>query len=233
MITVLQHYGALLSAVDQWFGRCLANSPSEIKCAQGCSACCRGHFDITLLDAWYLKTGFDRLDENTRQAVLQKSEKRLKSLRRFWPEFDEPFILNVRPEEDWEELMPDEDETPCPLLSDTGECLAYDYRPMTCRLNGIPLVDVSGEVFHDEWCSMNFSGGNPLANTELHWNFSTCFQTEIALFQQFTHMLFNQCINELDTFIPVSLFMDYERFDWKGWLEKNLTKVRPTGFQES
>jgi Fe-S-cluster containining protein len=233
MKTILKNYGLLLSTVDHWFGRCLANSPGKIKCAQGCSACCRGLFDITLLDAWYLKSGFDRLDENIRRVALQKSQKRLKSLHLLWPEFDEPFILNLRPEEDWEELMPDEDETPCPLLSHSGRCLVYDFRPMTCRLHGIPLVDVSGEVFHDECCSLNFQGGNPLSHSELYWNFSTCFQTESALFSQFTHALFNQCINELDTFIPVSLLMDYDRFDWKDWWVKNLTKVQRQGFPES
>jgi Fe-S-cluster containining protein len=233
MKNILENYRLLLSSVDQWFGRCLEHSPGEIKCARGCSECCRGLFDITLLDAWYLKTGFDRLDGNIRRIVLQKSEKRLKSLRQKWPDFYEPYILNVKPEEDWQELMPDDDETPCPLLSDTGKCLVYDYRPMTCRLHGIPLVDVSGEVFHDEWCSMNFQGGNPLSDGNLHWNFSICFQTELSLFQEFTYILFNQYISELDTFIPASLFMDYGRFDWKGWWAENVTKVRLAGFPGS
>lgn len=217
MDVILKNYGALLTAVDQWFSRCLVHAPGGIKCARGCSECCRGLFDITLLDAWYLKTGFDRLDENTRRMVLEKAEKRLRMLRLSWPEFDEPCLLNVRPEEDWDELMPDEDETPCPLLSESGMCLVYKYRPMTCRLHGIPLVDVSGEVFHDEWCTKNFADEKPLADSGLYWNFSTCFQTELALFQQFTYKLFNQHINELDTLIPLALLVDYAKFDWKKW----------------
>jgi Fe-S-cluster containining protein len=218
--TILQNYSALLSAVDRWFARCLATSPGSLKCSQGCSQCCRGLFDITLMDAWYLKTGFEQLDENIKQAVLEKARKRLERLRRVWPEFDEPYLLNVRPEEEWEDLMPDSDETPCPLLTDSGECLVYEYRPMTCRLHGIPLVDVSGEVFQDEWCTLNFGGERPLENRDLYWNFSVLFQTETALFQQFTMDLFNQCINELDTLIPVSLLMDYGTFDWKEWRKR-------------
>lgn len=220
MKTILQNYGALLSAVDQWFNRCLSQAPDKIKCVQGCSECCRGLFDVTLLDAWYLKTGFDRLDENTKRKVLEKAEERLKMLRQKWPEFDKPYLLNTRPEDDWEKLMPDEDETPCPLLSETGECLVYGYRPMTCRLHGMPLVDVSGEVFHDEWCTKNFAGENPLAESGLYWNFSTCFETEIAIFRQFTFKLFNRCVNELDTFIPLSLLVDYGKFDWKEWWKR-------------
>lgn len=220
MKTILENYGALLSTVDRWFNRCSVLSPNSIKCVQGCSECCRGLFDITLLDAWYLKIGFDQLKEETKTGVLEKASKRLHSLLILWPELDKPYILNTRPEEDWEMLMPDEDETPCPLLSDKGECLVYDFRPMTCRLHGIPLVDVSGEVFHDEWCTKNFKGENPLAENQLYWNFLSCFQTELAIFRQFTYELFNQYINELDTFIPLALFMEYEKFAWKEWLKE-------------
>jgi Fe-S-cluster containining protein len=233
MKEILENYGSLLSSVDIWFARCISSSPGRVKCTQGCSECCRGLFDITLLDAWYLKSGFDRLDESIKKHVRTKAKKRLKSLRKIWPDLEAPYILNVKPENDWEELMPDEDETPCPLLSDKGECLVYDFRPMTCRLHGIPLVDASGEVFYDEWCSMNFAGESPLGKTELYWEFSACFQVEITLFQQFTHKLFNQCINELDTFIPLSLLLDYRNYDWEGWWKRNMIKIRQAGSQES
>ncbi len=226
MKAILQHYGALLSSVDQWFARCISNSPQRIKCVQGCSECCRGLFDITLLDAWYLKSGFDRLDENASRKVREKAERRLAILRKEWPELDKPFILNLRPEDDWEKLMPDDDETPCPLLSETGECLVYEYRPMTCRLHGIPLVDNSGEVFHDEWCTKNYIGENPLADSGLHWNFFACFEIEIHLFRQLMSKLFNQYINELDTFVPLALLMDYGNFGWKEWWVRFSGKLR-------
>lgn len=222
MNTILKNYGKLLSSVDRWFDRCASANPTSIACMAGCSECCRGLFDITLLDAWYLKSGFDLLDESTRRPVLKRVETRLVSLKEVWPEFALPYILNVKPEEDWDQLMPDEDEISCPLLSENGDCLLYEYRPMTCRLHGIPLVDVSGEVFHDEWCTLNFRDGDPVENMELRWNFASCFETEHALFQQFTHGLFKQCINELDTFIPTALLIDFCRYDWKGWLERNM-----------
>jgi len=217
MKSILQNYGNLLSSVDRWFAGCVARAGAKIACGQGCSGCCRGLFDITLLDACYLKSGFEKLDESTRLLVLDKSGKRLAMIRDKWPEFDAPYILNVRPEQDWHMLMPDDDETACPLLSDSGECLVYDYRPMTCRLHGLPNVDLSGEVFSEGWCTLNFSGENPLDRKELRWGFADCFETELALFQHFTYKLFKQCINELDTFIPMALLIDFEGFDWKAW----------------
>ncbi len=230
MEKILENYGSLLKSVDRWFARCVADFPGLISCGQGCCSCCRGIFDITLLDAWFLKSGFDKLDERTKTSVMHKAQQRLKLMKKVWPELDVPFILNVRPEEDWEALMPDDDDTPCPLLSESGECLVYDFRPMTCRLHGIPLVDISGEVFHDEWCTMNFVGEFPLEMSELYWEFLVCFQTEIKLFQHFTYKLIHQCINELDTFIPLSLLMDYRVYDWEGWWKRNAAKIRQGGF---
>ena len=47
--------------------------PAEITCKTGCSACCRSLFDITLLDAYYFKMGFERLDEDVRGKVNEKA----------------------------------------------------------------------------------------------------------------------------------------------------------------
>ncbi len=117
--------------------------------------------------------------------------------------------------------MPDDDETPCPLLDANGRCLVYDYRPMTCRLHGLPLVDVSGEVMHDEWCTNNFPRKNPQEMQELWWEFNKLFRDELLLFREFTYCFFQEKLNELDTFIPTAVLIDFERFPWRKWRDKN------------
>jgi Fe-S-cluster containining protein len=214
---ILKQYGELLATVDHWFASCIARC-GEITCGSGCSECCRGLFDITLLDGWYLKYGFDTLNNSNKAAVLAKAEERRAVLQAAWPEFTAPYILNYRPEEEWEQLMPDDDETPCPLLADNGTCLVYDYRPMTCRLHGLPLVDISGEVLHDEWCTRNFACINPLELRRLRWHFTRLFRDELQIFRTFTGAIFKQTFNELDTFIPTALLVDYQNFDWHSWL---------------
>lgn len=221
MDLILQKYGALLGKVDTWFAGCARKHPSAISCLTGCSDCCRGLFDITLLDALYLKMGFDRLDEGTRDHVTDKAKSRLLSLQALWPDFEVPYILNYRPEEEWEILMPEDDETPCPLLGKGGTCMVYDFRPMTCRLHGLPLIDVSGEVLHDEWCTLNFYGGNPLEMDDLRWEFNALFMEELLIFNEVTMEMFKQSINELDTFIATALLIDFERFPWLKWREEN------------
>lgn len=217
MNDILACYGRLLEEVDAWFDHAARCAGPDVSCRAGCSACCRGLFDITLLDACYLSKGLEKLDMVTRKMVLARAEGSLLHMQSLWPEFNLPYILNYRPEDDWEDLMPEEDETPCALLGDDGKCLVYAYRPMTCRLNGLPLVDISGEIFYDEWCTLNFVGKDPLDNENLRWKFRRHFQSELKLFHRFTEQLLGQPVNELDTFIPTALLIDFEKFDWRAW----------------
>lgn len=210
MESLLDEYKELLSQVDAWFARCLALYPEKIACRTGCAGCCRGLFDITLLDAYHLKLGFDALPDEVREPVLAKCRERLRGLREAWPELDHPYLLNSLPDEEWEPLMPEEDETPCVLLGADGRCLVYDNRPMTCRLHGIPAIDSSGEPMDDDCCTMNFSGDDPLALTGLRAPFESIFRKEAALFREFTGKLLGERVNELDTFIPTALLIDFE-----------------------
>ncbi len=214
---ILDAYGELISVIDVWFSRCQTALPDQIRCGQGCSGCCRALFDITLLDAWNLQRGFKLLPSATQAVIRGKANQRLALMLTPWPEFAEPYLLNYRPEGDWEQLMPDEDETPCVFLDDAGRCLVYDHRPMTCRLHGLPLVDLNGEVMYDEWCTDNFLDENPLELSELRAPFAVMFQQEVALMKQVTLQLFGHGLGELDTFIPLAALVDYETFDWSSW----------------
>jgi Fe-S-cluster containining protein len=177
-------------------------------CTRGCSACCRGLFDITVLDALYLRRGFDQLPEKVRHSVRLKARNRLDALTARWPAFEAPWILNRIPEAEWDAMMPEEDETPCPLLSEQGTCLVYDHRPMTCRLNGIPLIDTSGENLFDEWCTMNFVDTDPMSLPDLRHPFNDLFAQELLLFRELTRRVLGEAISELDTMIPAAVFID-------------------------
>jgi Fe-S-cluster containining protein len=218
MEQILEKYRQLLAQVDAWFARSMALYPDKIACKSGCSACCRSLFDITLLDAYYLKLGFDALPVETREMVRQKCQERLRLMRAEWPEFDHPYVLNHRPEEEWEPLMPEEDETPCVLVGEDGRCLVYENRPMTCRLHGIPLIDTDGELMHDDWCTMNFVGEDPLQLEGLSAPFDAMLHQEVALFRDFTGVLLKKRMSELDTFIPTALLIEFQSFDWAAWL---------------
>lgn len=210
---VLVQYCDLLAEVDTWFLKCSLAAGDQIACTRGCSACCRGLFDITLLDACLLNQGVMQLQTPVRDMVVSKARARLEQIKAAnWPDFDAPWLLNRYPEDEWELVMPDEDETPCPLLGDDGLCRVYDNRPMTCRLHGIPLVDTSGEVLFDEWCSLNFLTVNPLDLIELRTPFNDIFKQEQLLFREFTTRLTGRPFNELDTLIPAAILIDFPSF---------------------
>lgn len=216
-MTHLDEYRLLLAEIDCWFNHCQQQHPEEIACAKGCSECCRGLFDITILDAALLKTGFDKFSEDTRKRIRVKAEERLTFIQSLWPEFGQPFTLNHRPEQEIEELLAADNETPCILLDDAGRCLLYDFRPMTCRLHGLPLIDVSGDVMEREWCPKNFTGCDPFEVVNLRGGFDRLFRNEAALGRDFTLKLLGEAVCELDTVIPTALLLDFQDFDWPRW----------------
>lgn len=212
MTEILAAYRRLLAEVDAWFARCQAAYPREIRCVDGCSGCCRGLFDITLLDARLLRTGFDRLPATTRSAVLEKAHQRLTELQQLWLGFGPPYLLNHLPDSDWT-AMPEDDPTPCPLLDAHGRCLVYEWRPMICRTHGLPQIDLHGEIFSEEWCTRNFVAGDPRQLPALRADFRALYEREFRLLQEFAAALTGVPGTELDTFIPLALLIDFDGFD--------------------
>jgi len=212
--TILAQYKALLETVDAWFDRCLSRYDDQVSCKRNCSGCCRGLFDISLLDAALLQQGFAELEQQQQENCRSKARSRVQMLRSRWPQFGPPFILNDLPGNEWQR-MPEDDQTPCPLLSDTGSCLVYRYRPMTCRLHGLPNIDLSGESFSDDYCTLNFCDIDPLKIPELRWQFRDLFTQEFDLLGAFSERLSGQRRLELDTFIPTALLIDFKRTDWR------------------
>lgn len=213
MKEILRQYQTLLEGFDAWFAACMAQAGEQIACRQGCSACCRGLFEISLLDACLLQSGFVRLDLAVQKQVLAKASARVNALRANWPEFRPPYILNRLPHDDWQE-MPEEDQTPCPLLADDGRCLVYAERPMTCRLHGLPHIDISGEIFAAEFCTLNFSTTDPLSMPKLRYPFRATFGQEFDLLGDFATELLGSRQLELDTFIASALLIDFSAENW-------------------
>jgi len=222
---IMKEYKLLLTEIDNWFSNCHKDFLDDIACGKGCSACCCGLFDITVLDAALLNSGFSGLDDEVKGSVRKKAAESLRAIQAYWPEFNNPFILNYRPEEDREALMATDNDTPCALLDDEGRCLLYHYRPMTCRLHGLPLIDISGEVMESEWCTKNFINNDPLKISGLRGEFNRVFQKEAALGRHFTEELLGRAVSELDTFIPTALLTDYKELDWRKWLAENPLKT--------
>lgn len=229
MNSILDRYGELLNEVDAWFARSVSRYPENISCHKGCSACCRGLFDITLMDALYLKRGFDMLSGTQKKQISAEAAKRLHDLSVKFPDFVSPWFLNHLPSDILAAMMPEDDPTPCLLLSAEGNCLVYEHRPMTCRLNGIPLYGLDAEPFSDEWCTLNFTDVDPSTLTGLRHCFSEVFTHELLLFRELTLRLYGEFKNELDTIIPAAVYgVHYQNNSLNGtvWRNTCTTSIR-------
>ncbi len=130
-------YEELSAKVEGVFKRVCSEHSECVKCKIGCSDCCYALFDLTLIEALYVNLQFnnrfkgrereqliDKANNADRQVykIKKKAYKDLESGR------DEADILNDISME----------RVRCVLLNEEEMCDLYEYRPITCRLYGIP-----------------------------------------------------------------------------------------------
>jgi Fe-S-cluster containining protein len=148
-------YRRLLGRVDAWFARVLAEHPSKMQCRRGCFDCCLGLFDISIADAALLREGLAALAAPVREGIEARARALMEKVAAERPELRGARTLDALDEDEIDDLTDAVGPERCPCLGEGGECLVYDYRPMVCRLNGAPVVDVSGAVVHEEGCFKN------------------------------------------------------------------------------
>lgn len=146
----LPAYRDLLGRADTWFQRCREALRGNIPCGPGCRDCCLGLFDITPLDRDLLLEGMAGLDRTGRDDIRSRASAILDGLRAAFPRLGDD-LAGWRTEE-IDRLCTAAGPVPCPVLGSGGECRLYAHRPLLCRLQGLPLVDVSGEVLYAEAC---------------------------------------------------------------------------------
>ena len=130
-------YEALLKLADDTFDKIKAEFPECVTCKITCSDCCHALFDLSLIEALYINHHFNRRFEgearDARLRVANEIDRKIYKLKR----------------DAYKELEAGNDETEiltrmaehrvrCPLLNDDESCELYEYRPITCRIYGIP-----------------------------------------------------------------------------------------------
>lgn len=130
-------YEALVDQVGQVFTKVSSEFPTEVTCKAGCDDCCHALFDLTFVEALYIKSKFDeqftgkaRFEITERANTVDRALAKLKKeayKRHEAGETDAAIIEEVS-----------KARMRCPLLGEEGTCLMYDYRPIACRVYGIP-----------------------------------------------------------------------------------------------
>jgi Fe-S-cluster containining protein len=136
---IFTNYEILRAEADALFDQVRRRHPDCVTCSLGCSDCCHAMFDLSLVEALYLNQKFhqaiafgprhsaiidaagdaDRLAARVKRALYTESKDG-----------------NTR------QIMEDAARTRirCPLLDAEEHCLLYEYRPVTCRLYGVPAA---------------------------------------------------------------------------------------------
>ena len=143
-LSVFKHYETLVGEVDRAVGRVQETHSDRIHCRQGCSDCCSAVFDLTLVEAFYLNAHFHwEVGEETRLSVTERAET---ADRQFYQIKHKLHRMRLREGKTDQELLCylAEQRVRCPLLNASEGCDLYAFRPITCRVYGIPAA-IGGE----------------------------------------------------------------------------------------
>jgi Fe-S-cluster containining protein len=130
---LFQSYEFLTDKADAAFHRMEKEYDTCIKCERYCSDCCHAVFGLFLIEAACLKQHFDQLDHQAIKESLQRCNDTDRALKRL------EIKLQANEEDaQMQNYILARERVRCPLLDDKRECILYPYRPITCRVYGIP-----------------------------------------------------------------------------------------------
>jgi Fe-S-cluster containining protein len=132
-----EQYEALVKQVESVFDTVQQQHSECVRCKPGCADCCHAVFDLTLIEALYIKFHFERRFEGEmREPIIERANKADRTLVRLKRQAYKEHQEGKSEAEILKEMAAQR--IACPLLDREDRCLMYDVRPLTCRLYGIP-----------------------------------------------------------------------------------------------
>ena len=135
-------YKDLVATVDKLFNKVKSEYSECVKCETGCSDCCWALFDLSLIEAIYINHQFRKKIKGAElERMLQDINRTDRKI----------YMIKRRAQQELSEgrnevkLLAEmgKERIKCPLLSEDNTCILYEFRPITCRLYGIP-IDIEG-----------------------------------------------------------------------------------------
>jgi Fe-S-cluster containining protein len=145
------------------------------------------------------------LPEQIKSVVLSRALSIRKNVLRECAELaDKDFLESIRPER-IDQIVERFSDVRCPFLDEHDRCLIYEHRPLACRLEGIPMVDLNDGLFGD-WCEMNFTGGvTPGIEEDFRLDYYEIQNVERAATAYLAQRLTGQPQDEVTLFIASAL----------------------------
>ncbi|GFH62711.1 MAG: conserved hypothetical protein [Candidatus Desulfovibrio kirbyi] len=137
---IFTRYEAIRNDADTLFEKIRAAHPDRVLCREGCGDCCHALFDLSLVEAMYVKRAFEQAFAHgpQRSAILARASETDRALTRLKRGFFQK-EKNGLPQE---KILACAAQTrlSCPLLDANARCLLYEARPITCRIYGVPTA---------------------------------------------------------------------------------------------
>jgi len=192
-----ERYEALVKQVDQVFENMRSDYPECVTCSRGCCDCCFALFDLSFIEALYINHRFNqKYQGRPRALIIERANRADRETYRIKRQAhkahetgaNEAEILN----------MVAGQRVRCPLLNGQDSCDLYGFRPITCRLYGIPTA-INGE---GHTCGLtNFEKGRPYPTA----NLDAIHQHLYRLSSELIAELRSKYVQMADMLIPVSM----------------------------
>jgi Fe-S-cluster containining protein len=135
----LIEYNELVAKINVAVEKVKSLYADEYLCDNGCTDCCYSVFDITLIEAINIKAKFnEKFSGSERFSLVEESNKTDRTLNRMKKSAVKKLQKGDK-EAKIIELISTE-KIKCPLLNSNNKCEIYDFRPIACRISGIPAV---------------------------------------------------------------------------------------------
>ncbi len=132
-----QKYLALVEKVDEVFRQVSGQYPQEVRCQIGCADCCHALFDLALIEAIYINRRFlDAYEGQRRERLIERANRADRDTYRIKREAYRGLQAGKSEEEVLSEMAARR--VRCSMLNDEDRCDIYPFRPITCRVYGIP-----------------------------------------------------------------------------------------------
>ncbi len=132
-----ERYEKLRSQADSVFEKVKDEYSDCVNCKIECSDCCHALFDLTLIEALYINHHFNKeISEKRKTELLEIANKTDRTIYKLKRKAFKALEAGDTEEKILEELA--SQRVACPLLNKKNCCELYDYRPITCRIYGIP-----------------------------------------------------------------------------------------------
>jgi Fe-S-cluster containining protein len=143
-------YQALVAKVAGFVDGAAARRRADMRCQQGCAACCQTWLSVGPVEAATIRRGLGQLPAEQREQVRERGLRELTRERQGSPE------------------------PCCAMLDPNGSCAIYAHRPLVCRTQGHALRYSLGLIPEQAlrartkggdvtWCPLNYTEAAPAA----------------------------------------------------------------------